>query len=60
MKDNLINYQDLRVLAVSQGVPDNKVSIGMWAKANGYYKMRKTKDGKVTIYYYKMNELQEN
>lgn len=56
MKNDLINYQDLRVLAVSQGVSDNKVSIGIWAKANGYYQIKKRKDYKVTIYYYKPNE----
>ena len=50
MENNLLTFQDLRVIAVKNGVPDNKTEIGIWAKNNGYYKMRKQKDKKVTTY----------
>lgn len=53
MKNELISYQDLRVLAVSQGVADNKVSIGIWARLNGYYKKIKKENYKQTTYYFK-------
>lgn len=56
MENNLLTFQDLRIIAVKNGVPDNKTEIGIWAKNNGYYKMRKQKDKKVTTYYFKQNE----
>jgi len=53
MENNLLTFQDLRVIAVKNGVPDNKTEIGIWAKNNGYYKMRKQKDKISTYYYFK-------
>ena len=46
-------YQDIRVMAIKDGIPDNKVSIGIWAKLKGYYQTKKMTDGKSTILYYK-------
>jgi hypothetical protein len=53
MENNLLTFQDLRVIAVKNGVPDNKTEIGIWAKNNGFYKIRKQKDKKVRNYYFK-------
>ena len=50
---NLLTFTDIRIIAVKEGVPDNKTEIGIWAKNNGYYKMRKQKDKKVRNYYFK-------
>jgi hypothetical protein len=51
--DNLITYQELRVKAIKDGVQDNKVTIGVWAKLNKYYQIRKKVDNKVQIFYFK-------
>lgn len=32
------SYKQLRQLALTQGVDDNKISIGIWGKLNGYSK----------------------
>ena len=52
--NKIFTYDELRELAVKEGVSDNKISVGMWAKFNGYtrYK-RKIKDNKVTWTYIK-------
>jgi hypothetical protein len=53
MSNDLITFEQLRLIAVKNNVPDNKTEIGIWAKNNGYYQMKKRKDNKVRIYYYK-------
>lgn len=53
MSNDLITFEQLRLIAVKNNVPDNKTEIGIWAKNNGFYKMRKQKDRKVTTYYFK-------
>jgi len=50
---NFITYQELRDKALDEDIPDNKVSIGIWAQNNRYYKKRIQKDNKVKIYYFK-------
>lgn len=48
----LLTYEEIREKALSQGISDNKVSIGMWAGLNGYIKTRKQINKKVyTVYY---------
>lgn len=49
-----ITFDDLRELAVKEGIKDNKVSVGMWAKFNGYtrYK-RKIRDNRIIWTYVK-------
>mgnify|MGYP000020694953 FL=1 len=48
----LLTYEEIREKALSQGVSDNKVSIGIWAGLNGYIKTRKQIRKKVyTVYY---------
>ncbi|MEE0590695.1 MAG: hypothetical protein UC738_11120 [Bacteroides stercoris] len=48
----LLTYEEIREKALSQGVSDNKVSIGMWASLNGYIKTRKQIDKRVHTMYY--------
>lgn len=55
MENKYFTYTDIRIEAIKAGISDNKVSIGIWARQNGYYQMRKSKDKKTTIYYYKLN-----
>lgn len=38
LKNQRILYSDIRKLALLEGVDDNKVSIGIWAKLKGYKK----------------------
>lgn len=49
------SYKQLRQLALTQGVDDNKISIGIWGKLNGYSKKRIQRDNKVFIVYIKMS-----
>ena len=53
MENNLLTFQELQIIAIKNGVPDNKTEIGIWAKNNRYFKIRKQKDKKVTTYYFK-------
>lgn len=48
----LLTYEEIREKALSQGISDNKVSIGMWAGLNGYIKTRKQINKRVyTVYF---------
>lgn len=47
-----INFEELRKLALVEQIPDNKVSIGIWAKIKGYKKKRKQKHNVVSVMYY--------
>jgi len=47
----MLNYSKIRQLATSKGIADNKVSIGIWIKYQGYKKVRKQVDGKRQIFY---------
>lgn len=50
-----LTYEQVRELAIAQYVDDNKISIGVWAKQNGYFKKKKQKDNRVYTAYIKMN-----
>lgn len=60
MIENYFNYADIRKIALKNGVKDNKVSIGMWAKLNGFVNKRKMTKGKTQIIYYKDNSKAED
>lgn len=56
MENNRMKYSDIRELALKDNIADNKVSIGIWAKLNGWIKKcSKTRDRK-NYYYYIKNE----
>lgn len=49
-----LTYKQLREIAISQGLPDNKITIGIWAKLNGYIRHHIAKpDGKQWYFYTK-------
>lgn len=50
-----LTYAQVRELAIAQHVDDNKISIGVWAKQNGYFKKKRQKDNRVCTIYIKMN-----
>lgn len=50
-----LTYVQVRELAIAQHVDDNKISIGVWAKQNGYFKKKRQKDNRVYTIYIKMN-----
>ena len=50
-----LTYEQVRKLAIARYVDDNKISIGVWAKQNGYIKKKKQKDNRVYTVYIKMN-----
>lgn len=51
-KRELFTYEQIRQLALADGITDNKVSVGMWARIKGYYKTRKMVKGKSQLMYY--------
>lgn len=45
-------YDDVYKIAVKSGIKPNKVMVGIWAKMNGYTKVkREIKDNKLTSLY---------
>lgn len=50
-----LTYEQVRELALAQHVDDNKISIGVWAKQNGYFKKKRQKDNRVYTVYIKIN-----
>ena len=50
-----LTYAQVRELAIARYVDDNKISIGVWAKQNGYIKKKRQKDNRVYTVYIKMN-----
>ena len=55
-----LTYTQVRELAMAQYVDDNKISVGMWAKQNGYIKKKRQKDNRVYTAYIKMNNGNSN
>lgn len=54
-EDERLKFSDIRELALKEGVEDNKVSIGIWAKQNGYKKKQsKDKNRRNYVYYSKL------
>lgn len=47
----MLTYNEIRLLAIHNGIADNKVSIGIWLKMQGYKKVRKQIDKIRKIYY---------
>ena len=56
--ENLITFDELREIALKNGIVDNKVHIGIWAQQNGYIKRRIQKNYKIRYYYEKINKKQ--
>jgi len=50
----LLTYEQIREIALKQNIPDNRVSIGIWAQNNGFFKKRKQINKKVLTYYFKL------
>lgn len=50
-----LTYEQVRELALAQHVDDNKISIGVWAKQNDYFKKKRQKDNRVYTVYIKIN-----
>ena len=53
IETRLLKYEDIAALAMKEGVHNDRVSVGIWAKQHGYTKTRKQKKKKVFIGYYK-------
>lgn len=56
----LLKYEEIAALAMQKGVHNDRVSVGIWAKQNGYIKTRKQINKVVCIGYYKANETDNN
>lgn len=55
MNEIRLSYQELRERAIQEGIKDNKVSIGIWLKYEGFQKHHTIKDNK-SVYYYTNNK----
>lgn len=55
-----LTYEQVRKFAITQYVDDNKISIGVWAKQNGYIKKKRQKDNRVYTVYIKINNERMN
>lgn len=51
--EKLYTYEEIREQALNDNVDDNKVSIGIWARLMGYYKIRKQINNIQNTYYFK-------
>lgn len=53
MMNERLNYEELREIALCNGIPDNRVAIGLWAKENRYIKHHSTdRRSNKQFYYY--------
>ena len=50
-EEHRMKFADARKLAIANGCPDNKTTIGIWLKFNGYIK-KESKDRNRKNYYY--------
>lgn len=46
-------FNEIAEICKENGLKSDKVSVGIWAKSNGYKSIRKTEHKIVTRYYYK-------
>lgn len=51
-------YNEIRDIAISKGISNNKVSIGIWAKLNGFIKVKqKIENNKIVSVYMLDNDI---
>lgn len=53
---DLITYEELRQIALKDNIADNKVSIGIWAKINGYEKVKREIRNNKFVWLYRKND----
>lgn len=53
-EESRLKYEDVRKIALKNGVRDNKTYIGIWLKLNGYIKKTSmNRQRKIYVYYEK-------
>ena len=50
--DSRLKVEDIRKMALDDGMKDNKVSIGVWAQTKGFIKKQSKDKDKRNYYYY--------
>lgn len=50
-------YNEVREIAIKNNSDDNRVSVGIWAKINGYIKTKKYVNKQRTVLYFKPGEI---
>lgn len=51
-ESELLTFEELKTIALKEGISNNKVSVGLWAKIRGYKKIkREIRDNKFIILY---------
>lgn len=53
----LYSATELKDMAKQEDIKTDNISIGIWAKCNGFKKVRKQTNKVVKIYYYNINEV---
>lgn len=49
-------FKELKEIAFNNGITGNKVTIGIWARMNGYLKKKKQINKKRITYYFKLDD----
>ena len=49
-------FKELKQIAFNNGITGNKVTIGIWARMNGYLKKKKQINKHRITYYFKLND----
>ncbi len=55
--EQLFTFEELREIAIKDGISDNKVSVGLWAKIKGYKKAKREIRNNKFIYLYSISPL---
>lgn len=50
--DSRLKFEDIRKMALDDGMKDNKVTIGVWAQTKGFIKKQSKDKDKRNYYYY--------
>lgn len=52
----MIDYLEIRKMAINAGIPDNRIAIGLWAKLKGYRIKQVRLNGTRVYRYFRVNE----
>ncbi len=50
-----LSYDELRKVALTKGIPDNKIAIGLWIKMQGYKKHHSIDAFKHQYFFYSLD-----
>ena len=54
--EKLFTFDELREMAIKDGIADNKVSVGLWAKIKGYKRAKREIRNNKFVYLYRKDD----